>query len=202
MSQKHNSPSKLEPAESKVRRALVANPGATAATLASTAGVGRSTATKILSRWAAEGLAVRTDGKDQSVPVTWTLRDDQTDGIPEVADTAKHVKAATGQESDDGAEGEAEAPTPTGTDAKTVPDTTDAPAPAPDSPKGERLPKGGLYDLVKAFLYEHPGESFGPAKIGTLLERSSGAVNNALEKMVTQGLAKKTCDAPKRFSSS
>ncbi|MFG1648215.1 MarR family transcriptional regulator, partial [Amycolatopsis sp. NPDC049252] len=52
-----------ETAEPKVHRALEANPGATTAILAKAAGVGRSTASKILSRWAAEGLATRTTGK-------------------------------------------------------------------------------------------------------------------------------------------
>ena len=64
----------------------------------------------------------------------------------------------------------------------------------------DRLPKGGLRALVEEYLTEHPGESFGPAKIGKELSRSGGAVNNALEKLVTDGYAIKTCEAPKRFA--
>ncbi|WP_206789618.1 hypothetical protein [Amycolatopsis sp. MtRt-6] len=166
---------KPETAETKVRRALKEHPGTTAAKLASAAGVGRSTATKILSRWAAEGLVIRTDGKDQSVPVTWTMCGEQNDAIADGED----VPTAAEQGKDTPAE--------------------DA---AADAPKKERLPKGALYELVREFLQAHPGEEFGPAKIGTELVRSSGAVNNALEKLAQNGLATKTCEAPKRFTSS
>ncbi|MEU0533467.1 hypothetical protein [Amycolatopsis tolypomycina] len=170
---------KPETAETKVRRALKEHPGTTAAKLASAAGVGRSTATKILSRWASDGLVTRTDGKDQSVPVTWTMCGEQNDAIAEVTATGEDVPTAAERGKDTPAE-----------DAAT------------DASKKERLPKGALYELVRGFLQEHPGEEFGPAKIGTELVRSSGAVNNALEKLVKNGLATKTCEAPKRFTSS
>ncbi|MGW4526904.1 hypothetical protein [Amycolatopsis sp. NPDC004378] len=190
---------KPETAETKVRRALeAAAPGATAAKLASAAGIGRSTATKILSRWAAEGLVTRTAGKDQSVAVTWALIDEQNDDTDEVETTEDaadpHVDAPT-------AEPDAQEP-----DASPVADVGDACDPATPgaatvgAPKKERLPKGALYDMVLNFLKAHPGEEFGPAKIGTELVRSSGAVNNALEKLVINGLARKTCEAPKRFT--
>ncbi|UOX90391.1 hypothetical protein MUY14_07130 [Amycolatopsis sp. FBCC-B4732] len=199
-----------ETAEPKVRRALEANPGATTAALASAAGVGRSTASKLLSRWAAEGMVTRTAGKDQSVPVTWTLRDDdQNDKAAEVATTEEPAA--------DMADQRTEEPTAE-TDAREG-DPSPVPVPVPDSdvgtpcapatseaatadaPKKERLPKGALYDMVLAFLQAHPGEEFGPAKIGAELVRSSGAVNNALEKLVANGMATKTCEAPKRFTS-
>ncbi|MEV5720720.1 hypothetical protein AB0L41_43235 [Amycolatopsis mediterranei] len=176
---------KPEAAETKVRRALKEHPGTTAAKLASAAGVGRSTATKILSRWATEGLVTRTDGKDQSVPVTWTMCDEQNN------DTAE-----------DGGEGEPDPSSLPITDDGTASAPTTTGDPTADTPKKERLPKGALYELVREFLQAHPGEEFGPAKIGTELVRSSGAVNNALEKLVTKGLATKTCEAPKRFTSS
>jgi hypothetical protein len=196
-----------ETAESKVRRALEANPGATTAALARAAGVGRSTASKLLSRWAAEGQATRTTGKDQSVPVTWTLRDDdQSDETAEAAATEE----ATAGTADQGAEDLTAEPDAREGDPSPVPDSdvsTDcAPAASEaataDAPKKARLPKGALYDMVLGFLQTHPGEEFGPAKIGAELVRSSGAVNNALEKLVTNGLATKTCEAPKRFTSS
>jgi predicted transcriptional regulator len=196
-----------ETAEPKVRRALEANPGTTAATLASAAGVGRSTATKILSRWAAEGLATRTAGKDQSVPVTWTLRNgDQNDETVEVATTEGAAADTADQRTE---EPTAETDAREG-DPSPVPDSEVGTGCAPatseaamaEAPKKERLPKGALYDMVLGFLQAHPGEEFGPAKIGAELVRSSGAVNNALEKLVTNGLATKTCEAPKRFTSS
>lgn len=196
---------KPETAEAKVRRALEAHPGETTANLATAAGVGRSTASKLLSRWAAEGLATRTTGKDQSVPATWTLRDEQNDGAVEVAPDGEDLAPIADQESDtptgDTDEREDDPSSSPATGAGTTTDPTTAGDPAPGTPKKERLPKGALYDLVRDFLRAHPGEEFGPAKIGTELVRSSGAVNNALEKLVTNGLATKTCEAPKRFTS-
>jgi predicted transcriptional regulator len=177
---------KPETAESKVRRALEAAPATTAIKLASAAGVGRSTATKILSRWAAEGLVTRTNGKDQSVPVTWTWGGDAAEETLEAAETNEDADERK-------------------PDLSLLPAPGPVPAalgdPAAQTSKKERLPKGALYELVREFLHEHPDEEFGPAKIGAELERSSGAVNNALEKLVTNGLATKTHEAPKRFTS-
>jgi Tfp pilus assembly major pilin PilA len=196
-----------ETSEPKVRRALEANPGATTAALASAAGVGRSTASKLLSRWAAEGLVTRTTGKDQSVPVTWTLRDDdQNDKAAEVATTEEAAADTADQRTEDPT---AETDAREG-DPSPVPDSEVGTGCAPatseaamaEAPKKERLPKGALYDMVLGFLQAHPGEEFGPAKIGAELVRSSGAVNNALEKLVANGLATKTCEAPKRFTCS
>ena len=196
---------KPETADTKVRRALETHPGSTAAHLANVAGVGRSTASKLLSRWAAEGLVTRTTGKDQSVPVTWTLRDEQNDDAVEVATDSENVAPMADQESETptGTTDEREADLSTSPAAvRTTSEPTTSEAPTADMPKKERLPKGVLYELVKEFLQAHPGEEFGPAKIGTELVRSSGAVNNALEKLVTNGLATKTCEAPKRFTAS
>ena len=201
-----------ETAEPKVRRALEANPGATTAALASAAGVGRSTASKLLSRWAAEGLVTRTAGKDQSVPVTWTLRDDdQNDKAAEVASTEEPAADTADQRTEDptaetdAREGDPSPVPDSDVGTPCAPATSEAAkseAATADAPKKERLPKGALYDMVLGFLQAHPGEEFGPAKIGAELVRSSGAVNNALEKLVTNGLATKTCEAPKRFTSS
>jgi hypothetical protein len=66
--QEHNSDS--DTAETKVRRVLTANPGMTTADLVTAAGVGRSTARRILSGWAHEGTVIRTPGKDQSSLLT------------------------------------------------------------------------------------------------------------------------------------
>ncbi|WP_432850640.1 hypothetical protein ACQPXB_08460 [Amycolatopsis sp. CA-161197] len=90
---------------------------------------------------------------------------------------------------------------PVGEAAETGPSTVDLPAVAETaSTDGDRLPKGGLRALVEEYLTDHPGGSFGPAKIGRDLGRSGGAVNNALEKLVADGYAIKTCEAPKRFT--
>jgi predicted transcriptional regulator len=183
---------KPETADTKVRRALEAHPGATAAHLANVAGVGRSTATKILSHWAKEGLVIRTTGKDQSVPVTWTMHAEENDAVGEATE-ARDDAAVTPEQQPEPAAGDAD-------EGDAAPATLEVPE--ANTPKKDRLPKGALYELVRDFLQAHPGEDFGPAKIGTELVRSSGAVNNALEKLVTNGLAAKTCEAPKRFRAS
>ncbi|MFF1608850.1 hypothetical protein ACFVYA_13815 [Amycolatopsis sp. NPDC058278] len=196
-----------ETAEPKVRRALEANPGATTAALASAAGVGRSTASKLLSRWAAEGLVTRMAGKDQSVPVTWTLRDDDQNDETAEAGTTDEAAANTADQGTEDLTAETgvrvgdPSPAPDPDVSTDWPRATSGDATA-EAPKKERLPKGALYDMVLGFLQAHPGEELGPAKIGAELVRSSGAVNNALEKLVANGLATKTCEAPKRFTSS
>src|SRR6476661_2494250 len=48
--------------EDKLWEALRANPNSTAADLSTDAGIGRSTAAKILARWANEGSVTRTSG--------------------------------------------------------------------------------------------------------------------------------------------
>ncbi|MEC3979909.1 hypothetical protein [Amycolatopsis sp. H20-H5] len=272
--------------DTKVRDALLANPGATTATLAMEAGVGRSTAAKLLARWAKEGTVIRANGTDPASPATWTIdvadacADDgdaisatepntvtTSPGIPDTSSdtaddsTGTHDHAANAAPAnttaapsdDDTASADAVSSAPalnepvdtvdTATEAPSVdrdgdaatrndtnpgqaaaadsgdtgsadaePHTGDpdadqdarpsAPTPSPTvqgSPT-DRLPKGGLYELVKTYLAEHPTDSFGPAKIGTELTRSGGAVNNALEKLVIDGHAIKTCEAPKRFA--
>ncbi|OXM44512.1 hypothetical protein [Amycolatopsis alba] len=243
--------------EDKVRAALTANPASTTAALAMTAGVGRSTAAKILARWGRNGTAIRTAGDGPRNPDTWALAPSDRDATPGIEDTRPDTTAS---DTADGTEAAAE--TTSNTDGATIADTTAAQDttgsdadhdaephatdttddkagpviaadvendtnPAPDTAPGDpadsttgtepsaaeppaiadtnrpdkdRLPKGGLRAMVEEYLTEHQGEDFGPAKIGKDLGRSGGAVNNALEKLVADGYAIKTCEAPKRFA--
>ncbi|GLY68728.1 hypothetical protein Atai01_53470 [Amycolatopsis taiwanensis] len=269
-------------AEDKVRAALAGKPGSTTAELAIAAGVGRSTAAKILARWDRDGAALRTAGDGPRKPDTWTLalpiddataRDSNdtkpdTKGSPGSDEPSGHAPGtdetatteeskSTGEAAEDGSYSAAGVTTAeeilaaegpeTISDTGNANDTADASAPSvndnfatgadsgngsgsPDAAATEptdggseadassttaaagaqfpdgtlmdknRLPKGGLRALVEQYLTEHPGESFGPAKIGKDLGRSGGAVNNALEKLVADGYAIKTCEAPKRFA--
>ncbi|QFU86746.1 hypothetical protein [Amycolatopsis sp. YIM 10] len=254
--------------EDKVRAALATTPDSTTAALAMAAGVGRSTAAKILARWGRDGTAVRTAGDGPRNPDTWTLAPSNREAsAPDTEDAQLDATAMSSTDNpaertcdtdDDTTQDPADAEdTVTGRDNATAEDTpavhevtagsdatadaaassadidsdTDSPAPLPETarvdPAGsttenetepsreeppavtdpdtsradkDRLPKGGLRALVEEYLTEHPGESFGPAKIGNDLSRSGGAVNNALEKLVTDGYAIKTCEAPKRFA--
>ena len=52
--------------------------------------------------------------------------------------------------------------------------------------------------MVEDFLAEHPGDH-GPVDIGHALRRSSGAIANALERLVDTGWAERTSEHPKRY---
>ena len=67
------------------------------------------------------------------------------------------------------------------------------------NPSGSvRLKSGALQGLVEDFLTEHPGDH-SPTAVGKAIARSSGAVANALDRMVATGWATRTCDKPKRY---
>jgi hypothetical protein len=62
-----------------------------------------------------------------------------------------------------------------------------------------RLQSGALRGLVEDYLRDHSTDAFGPGAIGKALNRSAGAVNNALEKLVESGYALQVQGKPKRF---
>jgi hypothetical protein len=66
---------------------------------------------------------------------------------------------------------------------------------------GQRtLGKNELRNLVRDFLVAHPGHEFTPTVIGRELGRSSGAVGNALAKLVVSGEALLIKEAPATFA--
>src|SRR6266508_513978 len=66
---------------------------------------------------------------------------------------------------------------------------------------GQRtLGKNELRNLVRDFLRNNPGHEFTPTTIGRELGRSSGAVGNALAKLVISGEALLVNEAPATFS--
>jgi hypothetical protein len=67
--------------------------------------------------------------------------------------------------------------------------------------KAARLAPGALRGMVEDYLCDHPGEQFGFTAIANALGgKSSGAVSNALDKLVEDGVATKTQDKPRRFA--
>jgi hypothetical protein len=67
---------------------------------------------------------------------------------------------------------------------------------------GRRTPAtrpGGLRDLVEEHLRTFPGTAFTPHQIGKVLTRSSGAVVNALDKLVSLGTAELASDKPRNY---
>ncbi|MCP2342042.1 hypothetical protein [Actinomadura rupiterrae] len=64
---------------------------------------------------------------------------------------------------------------------------------------GDRKAPTPLRPLVAAHLAAHPGTEFTPGEIARVLDRSSGAVANALTTMANQGEAELTCEKPMRY---
>ncbi|MBH0777690.1 MarR family transcriptional regulator [Nocardia bovistercoris] len=64
----------------------------------------------------------------------------------------------------------------------------------------EKLASGALRGQVEDYLRDHPDQEHTPHQIGKALNRSSGAVHNALAKLTADGTARRTCEAPKRFT--
>jgi hypothetical protein len=72
-------------------------------------------------------------------------------------------------------------------------------APAADG-AALRLAPGALAAMVSTVLAAHPDIEYTPTMLSHLLNgRSSGAIHNVLEKMITNGSAVRTCDRPKRY---
>lgn len=235
--------------EDKLWEALHAAPNSTAADLSTAAKIGKSTAQKILVKWAADGSVTRTAGiaeggrraadlwaitevdttqtdptvvdtpaaddadttdttqvepvapdvpdaddatvtEEDPVEQTETAADDAQDPVePEAADLvdAEPVVAEVSEPAADGAATDGDKPTEDGADATGA--------------KKARLAPGGLRGMVEDYLRDHPGEEFGPTAIANALGgKSSGAVSNALDKLVEDGVAAKTQDKPRRFA--
>jgi hypothetical protein len=240
-------------AEDKLWKALHAAPNSTAADLSAAAKIGKSTAQKILVKWAADGSVTRTAGiaeggrraadlwaitevdstqvdptpvdtaaaKDadptdttQAEPVSPVAPDADdstvTDGDPvEQTDTAADgAQDPADSDKADPVEAElvaAEVNDPTaanGADGATTDgDTTTEKGADATAEKKARLAPGGLRGMVEDYLRDHPGEEFGPTAIANALGgKSSGAVSNALDKLVEGGVAAKTQDKPRRFA--
>ena len=138
--------------------AVLAGGPASAAEVAGSAGIGRSTATKALAVLAAEGRVKRTTGgRDgaRRLADRWSL--------PTTAARAKRRPGAAAGGS------------------------------------STRLSKGELGGLVLAYLRDHPGEHSPTALAKALDGRSSGAVANALARLVEAGDAVQTSPAPRRY---
>jgi predicted transcriptional regulator len=199
--------------EHRLWEALHANPNSTAAELSTDAGIGRSTAAKILARWANKGSVSRTPGITEGgrrAADLWSISDPEAPSVTakaaetEHADTDENATTApsdirthitdtdeTMADGDSPDEVTADAAVPTAEGKDTLED---------GQQKMRRLPSGGLRGLVEDWLRDHPGEEFSPNAIGKALGRSSGAVANALDKLVAAGYAAQTQDKPKRFT--
>jgi predicted transcriptional regulator len=163
-----STPTPATPAAQALLGALAARPGATAAEVAAAAGIGRSTAGKLLATLAVQGRVQRQPGglrDGRRAADRWTL------STPTMARDAR-------------------APTP-GPPA----------SPAAQPPTGSgRLRPGALRDLVLACLTERPEQALSPTTIAKTLDRSAGAVANALQVLAGQGVVTQTQPKPRMYT--
>jgi len=179
-------------ADEAVKKAVGDHPGVTAEGVASTAGIGRSTATKALARLREAGEVTRFEGgrdKNRRLPDRFTLA-----GTKLPAAYAGHT-----------ANGSATKPTTKRAGTATV--TTGSPKTAkPKAAKvkpvvGERLKPGQLDGLVLTFLKKNSKSGpHGPGAIANALERSSGAVGNCLVRLTKAKQVSQDSDKPRRYS--
>lgn len=167
-------------AADRLRTALRRNPGKTARELAELAGIGGSTATKLLAAWAEDGQAVRQPGEDnggRKAAARWA----PPEPVEDNPKPGKRNTAAPRRKKVD-------------TKATTAESVTDAP------PTG-RLPKGALHGLVEDFLSEpdRRDNAYTAGEIGRKLGRSSGAVRNALDKLAEKDTVALVQDEPRRY---
>ncbi len=193
MSSKTKTESKGSPEEA-VKAAVEATAGGTTEGIAQVAGIGRSTAGKVLGRLADAGEVTRHQGgrdRGKRLPDRWTLA-----GVEMPAAYAGHVlgdaKAAPA------AEGKGKAPAGEGkaSDAK----ASDCAASA-GKPESGKLKPGGLDPLVLGYLKDNAGSGpHGPTQVAKALERSSGAVGNCLARLANEKKVKLVTEKPRRYS--
>jgi DNA-binding transcriptional MocR family regulator len=159
--------------------ALANRPGATAAELAETAGIGRSTAGKLLASLQAEGRVVRQPGGHQHGRRTadrWTLP------TPPANPTQDDPNAAAAT-------------------SPAAPTAEKANEDRQPNPQSGRLGAGQLRQLVLGCLADRPGQALSPTTIAkTLGGRSAGAVTNALRTLASQGAVVLTQTKPRRYT--
>ncbi|WP_433754705.1 hypothetical protein [Nocardia sp. CA-135398] len=139
------------------------------------------------------------DGAD---PVTVEPTEPETDSVSSQSDAIAQPDSVPAEPEPD--TGQPETPVAAATGDESVP-APDSPALVPDAvaaqpESAERLAPGALRGQVEDFLRDHPGEEYTPHQIGKALDRSSGAVHNALVKLTTLGTASQTGEGPKKFA--
>ncbi|KUO19160.1 hypothetical protein [Streptomyces dysideae] len=149
---------------------------------------------------------------DEATPNTSAATDDErTDAasVP-VTDAAPDAPAPDAEQSEDGTSGD---DGPHHAQDNDVARTEDAPIPQADPkqqptapveasalPGGKkRLAPGALRQMVINHLSKHPGEAFTATGISRVIEKSSGAIANALDKLVKQNIAEQVSDRPRTY---
>ncbi|QBS41341.1 hypothetical protein DMB37_15625 [Nocardia sp. CS682] len=190
-----------------MRAALEANPETTAAELADIAGIGASTARRILARWSTTGTVKRLHRTNARGSDRWTIflepettasATESSDDTAEDCGTAGPNTEIPEPDHDATTEPGPETPSQPATDPTTDTESGDGDGSA-SADKPEKLAPGALRGQVEDHLRDNPDGEFTPHQIGKALERSSGAVHNALVKLTETGIATQTSTAPKKF---
>lgn len=64
----------------------------------------------------------------------------------------------------------------------------------------QRLRPGQLDGLILGYLEDHPAEPLGPTAVAKALQRSSGAVGNALARLAAAGKIRQAGEHPRRYA--
>ncbi|MEV0604261.1 hypothetical protein AB0I82_33880 [Streptomyces sp. NPDC050315] len=200
---------------------LTAENGATTAELALAAGLGRSTAGKALVILEEHGLAVRSPGSHDGprrTPDRWhpapshkaannqSSHPEPVTPQPELVSVSLTKPDANCANSGEGPSDTTEpmAPAP---DSGSTPAASQAPIAQPDAPttaitlpgERKRLAPGALRQMVIDHLQAHPTKAFTATRISRVIEKSSGAIANALATLVKQGIAEPVSDKPRTY---
>ena len=193
MSSKTKTESKGSPEEA-VKAAVQTTPGGTTEGIAQVAGIGRSTAGKVLGRLTDAGEVTRHQGgrdRGKRLPDRWTLA-----GVEMPEAYAGHVLAAEQPATAAGDGKGAKAPA-----ADKPAGGRSAPAASASQPEGGKLKPGGLDPLVMGYLEDNAGSGpHGATEIGRALQRSSGAVGNCLVRLTDAKKVKLVNEKPRRYS--
>jgi hypothetical protein len=175
--------------EEAVKAAVKEIPGGTAEGVAQVAGIGRSTAGKVLARLADAGEVTRHQGghdRGKRLPDRWTLA-----GVEMPDAYATYVLPA---ETPAAPAGEGK-----GAKASTAPKARGAASTS--NTEGGKLKPGGLDPLVLAYLKDNADSGpHGPTVIAKALQRSSGAIGNCLERLRKDKKVKRVVDKPRRYA--
>ncbi|WP_419997806.1 helix-turn-helix domain-containing protein [Streptomyces boninensis] len=171
-------------------------------------GLGRSTVGKALTALEERGLVGRQPGSTTSgrrSPDRWTASgtvEIKPGAAAEAGSARVQQTLVPDVRTGIGVAAEPEPPV-TCPDGRAATDTDKAQNPArPRASYGppKRRAPGQLRERVLQFLQERPGEEWGPTGLSRQLEASSGAISNALDRLVQLGLARQTSEKPRRFT--
>ncbi|MER6385001.1 hypothetical protein ABT274_34735 [Streptomyces sp. NPDC001127] len=135
--------------------------------------------------------------------------DNHADGSVAVADAAPEATAPDTEQNEDGGNGDK----PHAEDTNGDPTSEDSPAAQADLeqrttapveastlPGGKkRLAPGALRQMVIDHLSAHPGQAFTATGISRVIEKSSGAIANALARLVRENIAEQVSDRPRAY---